>query len=154
MATSTTSTNALPSFIADPKSIEQKTGRQIAWDLVDDSYIDADTGKKRLKAGTVVSEFQTGDEAGKVAEYGAVDAAQSPDETATPLGILISEANEDAPAEALTGYGILVGGVLYDNLLPDAAGGPPKTIGSTKKNALATAGCTFKWEVYADSRAD
>lgn len=154
MATSTTSTNALPAFIVDRQSIEQRPGRQIAWDLVSDTYIDATTGKKRLKAGTVVSEFVGGDYIGQVAEYGAVDDISSPGETATAVGILISEANEDDPAEALTGYGLLVGGVLFDNLLPDAAGGPPKTIGSTKKNALATAGCTFKWEVYVDSRAD
>jgi len=153
MATSTTSTNALPGFIVDRQSIEQRQGRQVAWDLVSETYIDATTGKKRLKAGTVVSGFLPGDFEGKIAEYGAVDADQSPDETATALGLLISEANEDDPAEALTGYGILVGGVIFDNLLPDATGSP-LSIGSTKKTALSTAGCTFKWEMYVDSRAD
>jgi hypothetical protein len=150
MATRTTSTNALPAFICDPQSLEQIQGRQVSWDGVDDSFIDATTGKKRLPAGTIVDEIAS---TGKIIEHGGTDNSVSPPESGSTLGILISEANEDAPSEALSGYGVLIGGVVFDNLLPDATGGPPASIGSTLKTALATAGCRFYYEVYVDSRA-
>lgn len=150
MSTRASYNNSLAAFIADPASIEQIPGRVVNWAGVSDDYIVASTGKKRLPAGTIVGEFADG----RIAEDGATDVTVSPDESNTTLGILLTDANEDAPEEALTGYGILVGGVLYDNLLPDAAGGPPATIGSSAKSDLATAGCTFKYVVYVDSRAE
>jgi hypothetical protein len=55
--------------------------------------------------------------------------------------------------EALSGYGSLVGGVFFENLLPDATG-TPKVLPTQYKSELVTAGCTFKFRQYADSRAD
>jgi hypothetical protein len=150
MSTRATYNNSLSNFIADPASIEQVPGRVVNWDGVAAGYVVSSTGKKRLPAGTVVGEFADG----RIAEFGATDATVSPEEEATPLGILLTDANEDAPEEALTGYGILVGGVLFENLLPDATGGPPKALASQTKTDLVTAGCTFKFVVYADSRAE
>lgn len=149
MSTRSTHNNSLAAFIADHQSIEQIPGRIVNWDAVDDSYIVESTGKKRLPAGTIVGELSDG----RICEDGGTDATVSPEDESSTLGILLTDANEGASEEALTGYGILVGGVLYENLLPDATGGPPKTIGSQAKTDLATAGCTFKYVNYVDSRA-
>jgi hypothetical protein len=68
------------------------------------------------------------------------------------IGILETDANETSVVEALSGYSLLVGGVVYDNLLPDAAGSP-KAVPAAYKAELAAAGCTFKYATYADSRS-
>ena len=71
----------------------------------------------------------------------------------TAQGILETDANESSSTEALTGYSLLVGGVLYETLLPDATGGPPKALPAAYKTELVAAGCTFKFIPYADSRS-
>lgn len=147
MSTRSSFNNSLAAFVADPASIEQIPGRRVKWSAVSEDYIVAATGKKRLPAGTAVGEFADGE----VAEDGGIDAGASPDETATALGLLVSDANEDAPEEALSGYGIYVGGVMYENLLPDSSG-DPQVLPTQMKTDLATAGCTFKFVVYVDSR--
>jgi hypothetical protein len=47
---------------------------------------------------------------------------------------------------------VFVGGVVFENLLPDAAGGPPKTLAAAIKNELDASRCTFKYETYEDNR--
>jgi hypothetical protein len=64
-----------------------------------------------------------------------------------------TDACDQNRAEALTGYGSLVGGGFYENLLPDATG-TPKVLPAQYKSELVTAGCTFKFRQYVDSRAD
>lgn len=66
--------------------------------------------------------------------------------------ILETEANENQSVAALSGYGTLVGGVLFENLLPDATSSPKK-LPAQYKEELKSAGCTFKFHQYADSRA-
>lgn len=149
MSTRGSYNNSLANFIADPASIEQIPGRVVNFDAVSDTYIVASTGKKKLPAGTIVGELSDG----RIVEDGGTDASVSPTDEAATLGILLTDANEGASEEALTGYGVLVGGVLYDNLLPDASG-DPLTIGSSAKSDLASAGCTFKYVVFRDSRAE
>jgi hypothetical protein len=68
------------------------------------------------------------------------------------IGILETDATQNAPAASLSGYGLLVGGVLYETLLPDATGSP-LALPAAYKSELAAAGCTFKYTSYADSRA-
>jgi hypothetical protein len=67
--------------------------------------------------------------------------------------ILETDANESAGVESLSGYSLLVGGVVLENLLPDATGGPPKALPAAYKSELTSAGCTFKYVTYADSRS-
>ena len=67
--------------------------------------------------------------------------------------ILETDANESAVVEALSGYSLLVGGVVFENLLPDATGGPPTALPAAYKTELTTAGATFKYTLYADSRS-
>jgi hypothetical protein len=68
------------------------------------------------------------------------------------VGILETDAHDQAPADSLSGYSLLGGGVVYDNVLPDATG-TPKAVPAAYKAELATAGCTFKFVRYVDSRA-
>lgn len=149
MSTRASFNNSLASFIADPASIEQIPGRRVKWAAVSDDFIVESTGKKKLPAGSIVDELEDG----QIVEHGGSDATVSPEDAGATLGILLTDANEDASEEALTGYGILVGGVLYDNLLPDASG-DPLSIGGTAKTALVNAGCTFKYVQHVDSRAE
>lgn len=142
MSTTTTYKNSVASFVADPNSLRRSTGRQVDWANVGSGYIDAATGKKRLPAGTVVGDTLGG--TGKVSPRVVT--------TNPAMGILATDANEDAPAEALSGYGVLIGGHLYENLLPDATGGPPKALAGAIKTELTTAGCTFTFENYEDNR--
>lgn len=63
-------------------------------------------------------------------------------------GILIGEAREDAPEHALSGYGVLIGAHLFENLLPDSTG-TPKVLPTAYKTEL---GSLFTFEQYSDSR--
>ena len=70
----------------------------------------------------------------------------------TAIGILETDATEGAGAESLSGYSLLVGGVVYESLLPDATSSP-KVLPAAYKTELASAGCTFKYVAYADNRS-
>lgn len=70
------------------------------------------------------------------------------------VGLLETNAAQNAGSHALSGYSLIVGGVFYENLLPDAAG-TPKVLPTQYKTELATSGCSIKFApAYADSRAD
>jgi hypothetical protein len=129
-----------PDFVVDNRSIVRSNGgRQVDWDNVDDAYKE-DDGLKKLPAGTIIGE-----------ELGNGLVSPRVDTTNPATGILESDAKEgDRGPDALTGYGIIRGGGIYENLLPDATGGPPKTIASAIKTEL---GERFYWETYEDDRA-
>jgi hypothetical protein len=69
----------------------------------------------------------------------------------TAIGILETDAVYASHSDSLSGYSLLVGGVLYETLLPDATG-TPKMLPAAYKTELDAAGCTFKYQTYADSR--
>lgn len=127
-------------FVADPNSVSRSYGRQIDWAHV--SAVDSLTGKKHIPAGTVCGELISGN--------GTISPRVVTTNPATC--ILTTAAYQDDPTAAATGYGTLKGGVLYENLLPDATGGPPKTLPAAFKTELAAAGCYFTWEEYQDTR--
>lgn len=141
MGTRTTSLVGRPGFVADEGSLEFSSGRQIDWANVAAGYLDAATGKKVLPAGTVVGELLGG---GKISPRVVT--------TNPAVGILATTAIEDDRSAALSGYGMLVGGVLYEALLPDSSGSP-KELAAAVKTELDTARCTFKYERYEDNRA-
>lgn len=63
------------------------------------------------------------------------------------IGILWSTATEAAftpNSDALTGYGIIVGGVIYETLLPETI--------TSYKTELETNGTSWVWATYADTR--
>jgi hypothetical protein len=102
-------------------------------------------GKRAIKAGTVMAELSSG----KV-----VPRADRPG-SETSIGLLTTEALEDSQAAGLSGYGLIVGGVVYENLLPEASG-TPATINATYKTELQTAGVGtgFAFIQYGDDRED
>lgn len=101
------------------------------------------SGVKRLPAGTVVGDGRTG-AGGKISPRAAT--------VNTATGILETEAVEGERLAALTGYGVIVGGVLFENLLPDATGNP-KTLATAVKTELNAAGTGFSFEPWGDTRA-
>lgn len=133
----TTSLVTTRAFVADAHSIDRSTGRQIDWTQVTATNAD---GKKFLVAGTVVGELAG---AGRVAPRVAT--------TNPAIGILETDAVEDERFAALSGYGVMKGGILYENLLPDATG-TPKTLSAAIKTELNAAGNGFAFEQYGDSR--
>ena len=142
MASSTLSWPARASFIADEKSINRSTGRQIDWANVGAGFIDPTTGKKILKAGTVVGELLG---AGKISPRVVT--------TNPATGILETDAVEGSKTDALSGYGMIIGGVLFEALLPDSTGSP-RTLPSAMKTELQAAGVStgFVFEKYEDVR--
>lgn len=124
-----------PTFIADLASIDRSTGRQIDWTNVSQSFVDATTGRKVLPAGLRV--YSTA--SGKVVDADGVGAV-------TLLGLLETSAEEGDRTAALSGYGVILGGVVYLELLPEDLDGMDIT-------ALEAAGTGFAFENYEDSRA-
>jgi len=100
------------------------------------------SGKKHVPAGTCVVQ----DTDGRV--YARVNEPAS----GTAYGFLETDATEDSPTDAETGYSVIRGGSLWENMLPDASGGPPKTLSSTYKTELAANGAQFMFDTYYDSR--
>lgn len=66
--------------------------------------------------------------------------------------ILETDATDQNLAESYSGYGSIVGGVLYANLLPDATG-TPKVLPAQYLTELKNANCTFKFQQYANTQA-
>lgn len=98
------------------------------------------TGDKVIAAGTVMAELSGGKLVPRVDRPGS--------ETATC--ILESSASDGDEAAAASGYGCIVGGVIYENLLPTYSDANWSTI----KGELNTAGVGyFVWETYADNRS-
>ncbi|HYC32007.1 MAG TPA: hypothetical protein VEB59_06925 [Gemmatimonadales bacterium] len=126
-------------FIADHASILMHgTGVQIDWENVDaDDYADATTGKKTLPAGT------------RLGWSGGTEGLAVPRTDAIPgVGVLLTPAVEDdlaAPGGGM--YGMIVGGALYENLLPGASG-DPAVITPDEKTEL---GARFYWQQYGDT---
>jgi len=111
---------------------------------------DADTawvvgpGAKTIPAGTVMAELASGlvKPAADVITAGGA-------ETATSL--LETNAVEGSEGDGLTGYGQIVGGAIYQNLLPDSAHGSFATWITALE--VAGVGTGWLWETYADDRA-
>lgn len=129
-----------PSFIADPGSVARSTGRQFDWTKVTAAFVNAATGKKHVPAGTVIDQ---------IAATGKIVPRPAGDDTAgqVTIGILASDANQDHPAESLSGYGVITGGRVYTELLPTAP--DAKALEALK----ALDGGGFAFESYNDSRA-
>lgn len=131
-----------PVFIADPHSIDRNQGRQIDWASVPASYADPNTGKKILPAGKIMVEISTGPTAGMLTTR-----AERPN-AETASCILETQANEGELSASLSGYGCIVGGVLFGNLLPDSA----NAAFGTFQTELQASGPGYRFETYADTR--
>lgn len=108
----------------------------------------AGTGKKRIPAGTVVSEFVTVSGAKSTRLIAPTAAAGG-----TAIGVIATDANEDAGSESLSGYGVITGAKVHEPLLPEATG-TPRALPTALRNALiALDGGGFSFEPYTDSSA-
>lgn len=96
-------------------------------------------GKKSIPAGTIVAELASG----KVIPRSAVTGAE------TSIGILQTSAIQDDKTGKDMGYSVLVGAVVYENLLPDYA----DTNYATWKGELHTAGTAtgWSWQMFSDN---
>lgn len=104
----------------------------------DEAYYAGD-GVKRIKAGTIMAELA----GGKIIPRAAVTGAE------TSIGLLISDAEEGAVYAAISGHGVFIGGLFYDELLPETGHASFDTwIGE-----INTAGPGIRLETYSDSRA-
>ncbi len=127
-----------PSPIVDPSSIDRTNGVQIDWANVSTTNAD---GKKTLPAFTVVGTL-----------LGSGKASPRVATTNPAVGMLATSAVEGDPTAALSGYGLIVGGVINENLLPDATG-TPRVLASAVKTELTSAGTGWTWKQYSDGRA-
>lgn len=138
------------SFLADYHSVVRDNGgRQIDWAAVTAAYVDSATGKKTIRAGTVMSELASG----KLVPR-AIAPVVAPATTPVPAScILATSAQEGAVQDALTGYGVLIGAAVNENLLPDATG-TPKVLPAAYKTELnaANVGTGFAFRQYEDNR--
>jgi hypothetical protein len=133
-----------PGFIVDFQSMDQGVGGQISWAEVPDAYKDP-AGYKNIPAGKVMVVVPTGLTAGKLVPHDSTAAAG-----ATEFCLLTSGAYENSKVAAISGYGTIVGGVIYENLLPDSSGSP-RVIAAPLKTGLNNSG-KFTWQRRAESR--
>jgi len=131
-----------PTFLKDPHTVNRTGGRQIDWANVNSSYINAASGKKVIPAGTVMGTLLG---SGKMSPRVVT--------TNPAVGVLEGDAVEDDLVHSLSGYGLIVGATVYENLMPDATGGPPAVLASAVKTELqANAPRGWQFEVYQDVR--
>lgn len=134
----TTTNLGLPAFIADPKSINLwGSGAQVNWALFTDTTKFGVAGVRKIPAGTVVAIGATG-----LIVPAAADGSNA------PFFLMRTDAEEDSRVAALSGYGVITAGNVYETLLPDASGSP-RVLTANQKTGL---GPRFVLQAYGDVR--
>lgn len=143
MSPRTTHVVSAAAFIADHSSIVRDPGRQIDWANVGTvagvSGTNAD-GKKFIKAGTAVGDLLG---AGKISPRVVT--------TNPAIGILETDAVEGSEAHALSGYGMIISGAVYEALLTQSTGSP-RVLAAAIKTELNSDGRGFMFIKYSDQR--
>lgn len=132
-------------WLVDWENSPRDLGAQIDWDSVDPDRVDA-AGKKYVPDGTIMARIVSN---GKLIPRRDVAARGNALGTETAVGILIGQANESDRSDALTGYGLLLGGVVYNNLLPDFG----QANLATWKTELETGALTFVYLTHTNTAA-
>lgn len=96
--------------------------------------VQAGAGKKMIPAGYPMAASSSG------------SGPMLPANDGTANCLLATNAHEDNGSDALSGYGVILGGVIYSNLLPVTLAGGAVT-------ALQAAGTGFAFRTYSDSTA-
>lgn len=125
MTRTTVYDDAVP-FVAQPSSLDYDMGRNIDWDNA--------AAATTIPAGTAMSILADG----TICPYASRPAVE------VALGLLVASANKD-DRSGYAGHGLIIGGGIFENLLPDFAGGAWATI----KGDLSGA---FHWMTYEDDR--
>lgn len=155
---------SLPDWMIDHPSKHLDHGYQIDWQYIKDNapaalldyYTKTANGCDQLciPTGTVMVLAAAGsvDGVGETYMYPRwIDAGNT-----GAYGLLIGTACENAPADALTGYGIVVGGVVADNVREDyydiAGAGKPAVNPNLAawKAEFVTNGAGFRWRNYTN----
>jgi hypothetical protein len=97
------------------------------------------SGALVIKSGTIMAELS----GGKIIPRSAVTGGE------TAIGFLVGDAEDGALQDALSGYGLIVGGVVYGELLPDRN----ESGFATWIAEINTAGPGLRLETYSDNRA-
>ena len=142
MGTRTETNLSRASFIVDENSIDRNAGRQIDWTKVGTAYINPTTGKKEVPAGTMMV---TDDAVGSDLIWPRANETGS----LTAECLLATNAIEEEKEAPLSGYGCIIGGVIYHTLLPDFS--HPDF--NTWLGELVTTGTGWSWQEYRDDRA-
>ena len=141
-----------PNFIVDYHSLDRLHGRRIDWSVFDATnpahapFFDAD-GNKVVAAGTIMVERVVNDLiVPRILGTGASGAEF----------ILVSNASENARNDAIDGFGVIVGGILNGNLLPDFYTNQDPTAGANADFAawvteLNGNGTKFRMETYTNN---
>lgn len=109
----------------------------------DIAYYDANVlPGKRVKAGTVMDLQADGQIVPSAMASGGL----------TAYCILETDADELSQSDSATGYGCIISGAIYENLLPEATGSP-EVIDSTWKTELLARGGFWIFNQYADDTA-
>jgi hypothetical protein len=98
------------------------------------TYIVSKSNAKVIPSGTTMCEIAA---SGKIVPRAARPGAE------TAIGLLWGTAVENQPAMAQTGYVVIVGGVIYETLLPEVI--------TSYKSELVTNGSGWVWQTYFDS---
>lgn len=122
-----------PDFLADRSSAERTSGRQIDWENVAASF-EGDDGYKAIPSGHPMAPAGDGRR--------IVPATNAAGNEANAQGLLEGPAHELEEAAPSTGFGMIVGGVVYEQLVPGVT--------AAIKTALGT---RFFWETYEDTRS-
>jgi hypothetical protein len=97
-------------------------------------------GNKTLPAGIAVGELLSGN--GKIGPRVVT--------TNPAIGLLATKAVENDPVASRSGYGVIIGGIVYENLLPDAVAG---VVADGDQDGAQHAGTKgFLFQTYGDDR--
>ena len=140
----TTTNVSRPGFIVDPQSVDLLDGRQIDWDTVAAGWANSN-GDKELPGGTLVV-IQADGTLRPRADDG-VAALGAGEEIG---GLLATAAVENSKTAALSGYGVIRGAIVYEELLPDYGNA---NWAGTYRAELIAAGKGFDLQPYNDNRA-
>lgn len=125
---------------AAAKAATSITVDELQFKVADDAEaIFAADGSKIVKSGTIMAELSTG----KIIPRKAVTGSE------TAIGFLVGDAEENGKQDALSGFGLIVGGIVYKELLPDRS----ESGFATWVGEINTAGPGVRLETYSDNRA-
>jgi hypothetical protein len=145
MPTTTTRQLSRAQWLVDWANAPRDLGAQIDWASVDPARVDA-SGKKYVPDGTIMARIVSN---GKLIPRRDVAARGNALGTEVAAGILLGQANEGDHSDALTGYGLVLGGLVYNNLLFDFGHANL----ATWKTELETNALTFVYLTHANTAA-
>lgn len=145
MPTTTTRQLSRAQWLVDWANAPRDLGAQIDWASVDPARVDA-SGKKYVPDGTIMARIVSN---GKLIPRRDVAARGNALGTEVAAGILIGQANEGDQSDALTGYGLVLGGLVYNNLLFDFGHANL----AAWKTELETNALTFVYLTHANTAA-